>query len=276
LFQGTTGDNSFFGIYEFEQGTRIKQHADVITVAFLLRGRAEFALPDGQFLDVRKNHFFIIPAGIDYDFHFFWDSVVLLYYVHNAAELSQLIRERIFSHEEEIPDKRCITLRRIKFIRRELKNFIEAVEAGLKQTPCIFKISEIVISYILAFYPVEELRRFFGPTLFGNRHYWQSIDANFEITILENRNKIFKVKKFASLTNHGQESFRLHFKRIFGVSPRQWIIKERCKLVREELVFGEKSFQAISAIAGFNTELECYRFVKKQFGKTATEIRKHG
>ncbi|MDR1980464.1 MAG: AraC family transcriptional regulator [Tannerellaceae bacterium] len=117
-----------------------------------------------------------------------------------------------------------------------------------------------------AYYEKEELANFFYPIV------GKSFD--FRSLIMENYLKVHRVDELASLSGMGRTNFDNKFKEEFGISPHQWILKQKAKHVRHSLAEPNCIFSDIMRKYNFNSATHFTRFCKQQFGCTPTELMK--
>ena len=99
------------------------------------------------------------------------------------------------------------------------------------------------------FYRKEELAYLFHPIV------GKSLD--FRSLILENYLKVDQVDGLAKIAGMGRTNFNNKFKEEFGISPHQWLLKQKAKHVR---------------LYKFNSATHFTRFCKQQFGCTPSEL----
>ncbi|MDR1937470.1 MAG: helix-turn-helix transcriptional regulator [Tannerellaceae bacterium] len=113
-------------------------------------------------------------------------------------------------------------------------------------------------------YPKEDLAGLFYPII------GKSFD--FRSLILENYLKIHHIDELAHLSGMGRTNFDNKFKEEFGISPHQWILKQKAKHVRNSLAEPDATFSDVMRKYNFNSATHFTRFCKQQFGCTPTEL----
>ncbi|MDR1918879.1 MAG: helix-turn-helix transcriptional regulator [Tannerellaceae bacterium] len=113
-------------------------------------------------------------------------------------------------------------------------------------------------------YPKEDLANLFYPII------GKSFD--FRSLILENYLKIHHIDELAHLSGMGRTNFDNKFKEEFGISPHQWILKQKAKHVRNSLAEPDATFSDVMRKYNFNSATHFTRFCKQQFGCTPTEL----
>jgi AraC-like DNA-binding protein len=113
-------------------------------------------------------------------------------------------------------------------------------------------------------YPKEDLARLFYPII------GKSFD--FRSLIMDNYLKIHHIDELAHLSGMGRTNFDNKFKEEFGISPHQWILKQKAKHVRNSLAEPDSTFSDVMRKYNFNSATHFTRFCKQQFGCTPTEL----
>lgn len=79
------------------------------------------------------------------------------------------------------------------------------------------------------------------------------------------------VEKFARLTGRSLAGFKRDFRKIFGMAPRQWLLKRRLEEARHLMEKKNKKPSSIYLDLGFESLSHFSHSFKKEFGKTPTE-----
>jgi len=114
------------------------------------------------------------------------------------------------------------------------------------------------------FYSKEQLAQLFYPII--------GRSLNFRALVLENYLKIKNVNELAVLSMMGRSSFDIMFKKEFGMSAGQWLLKQKAKHVKFAMSMPEASINDIMATFEFNSATHFNRFCKQQFGCTPLEM----
>lgn len=111
----------------------------------------------------------------------------------------------------------------------------------------------------------------------------QSLFCHFrthDLPFAENVKKSYKnydsITELAESMNFSLKGFEKRFKKVFGLTPRQWITKQRLEEIRHELVYGTKNLKTIAHEQGFVGTPQLNDFCKKHFKKTPGKIRQQG
>ncbi|MDU1891555.1 MAG: helix-turn-helix transcriptional regulator [Dysgonomonas sp.] len=126
------------------------------------------------------------------------------------------------------------------------------------------KLQELFFLF-LAYYPKEELCRFFKPMMY--------FDQEFSNIIINNYRNVKNVKELADLTNYSISGFEKKFKRVFNVPAGIWMRQQRALNIYHEIKLGEISFKNICFENGFSSLSHFNNYCKLHFGQTPGEIR---
>lgn len=118
-----------------------------------------------------------------------------------------------------------------------------------------------------AYYTGQEILDFFLPTMWYNQ--------DFEQFIMKNYLSMKGVKEFVDLSGLNVSTFNRKFKAHFGISPYQWMTKQKSKHVLHELTVRSKSIADIMREFDFSDASHFNRYCKTMFGASPSEIRKH-
>lgn len=117
-----------------------------------------------------------------------------------------------------------------------------------------------------AYYSHQEIVNFFLPTIRYNR--------DFELFIMNNYLNMKGVQEFVDLSGLNVGTFNRKFKAQFGMSPYQWMIKQKAKHVLHELAIKDKSIADIMREFEFSDASHFNRYCKAMFGGSPSEVRK--
>jgi AraC-like DNA-binding protein len=116
------------------------------------------------------------------------------------------------------------------------------------------------------FYHKEQMAGLLYPIL------GQSLD--FKNQVMQYFPHVGNVDELARKIGMGRATFDIKFKKEFGMSPLQWILKEKAKHVYFSLSEPENTLSDIMKKYNFNSSTHLNRFCRQQFGCTPSELRK--
>jgi len=121
--------------------------------------------------------------------------------------------------------------------------------------------------YILRYYySMEELKAFFAPILSNDFKFLTLVRKNYEPTLT--------ISDLAKRTHYSISGFEKRFKRVFGVSPSQWIQSQKAQAIYHEINCSTKTFAELGYEFGFSSPSHFNNFCKKMFNETPGNIRK--
>ena len=114
------------------------------------------------------------------------------------------------------------------------------------------------------FYSEEELTNFFYPII--------GMSFNFRNFVLENHHKCNKLIELIELSNLCPNAFMRKFKKEFGISGYQWMLKQLCKKIEHKASQPDVTIKEIMEATGVVDPANFTRLCKKNFGKTPTAL----
>jgi AraC-like DNA-binding protein len=261
--------DSIFDIFSHREGVEIIQKTKSVALIIVIEGKIQFSFDNKNIRKASKNDCFMLPVHADFNVKFLSSASLLYFYIPNEPDLCWIIKKNLAGYTLKTTENGNI-LKINNFIQNHINLFLAAVKNGVVCKQFLNNQLQCLLSCLCVFYPLELLTDFFAPM----RSYTLMRGQNFKASVLENRNKFFKVSEFAAAAYMAQVTFRRHFEQVFDMSPKEWIIQERKKLIETELKYGTKSLNEISVLTGFKSVREFFAFCKKQLGQTALSIRK--
>ena len=98
--------------------------------------------------------------------------------------------------------------------------------------------------------------------------------VNFKDFVIANYQKVKTVEDLSVLFGCSLRSFNRKFKEHFDDSPYNWILKQRAKHIKAQLLTPDIEFSEIIKEFKFSSASHFSTYCKKQFGITPREIRK--
>lgn len=103
---------------------------------------------------------------------------------------------------------------------------------------------------------------------------WIELKIVFERLIAENYIKAKTVTDLAQMIGYGVNSFRMKFKKVFGIPAYEWLMQEKSKRLLVAIANSEDDFKNIIDEFDFSSHSHFYKFCKARFGYSPTELRK--
>ncbi|MDR2005353.1 MAG: AraC family transcriptional regulator [Prevotella sp.] len=128
------------------------------------------------------------------------------------------------------------------------------------------KIRELM--YILrSFYSREMLRDLFSPAL--------SADTEFTRQFMEVYSRYGSLREIATVMNYTLSGFEKKFRKVFGCSPYNWILRQKAQEVLHQVKTSNLNLKVIADDFGFSSVAALNNFLKKRFGITPGQARKN-
>jgi AraC-like DNA-binding protein len=256
-------------IFCWEKETVIDQKASITSLFFIMEGRVEVCSGFVSRRKIKKGFFFLIPPEAQYSIRlpkdgkmivFRLEEDVLLKYISKDAY--EIYKKKDFKHE--VCD--VLTIHTDLNVNNLLKDYMSAIDRGLYSGDYSLCKTEELLILLKNGYSEELLAWLFQP-VFKGRIIFKSI-------ILQNRNKLFTVEEFAAVTHLNRNTFRLRFKEIFGMTPVEWIQRERATSIFRELTETEKPILSVMTDYGFSNFPNFVRFCRMHLKSPPGLVRK--
>jgi AraC-like DNA-binding protein len=117
-----------------------------------------------------------------------------------------------------------------------------------------------------AYYSIQERKDFFAHIL--------TPDVKFSEFVRQNHSKYRTTGEMAEALYMTQQAFSNRFKKVFGMPPHQWLLREKARNIHMDICRNDLSLKQISIKYDFPVTSHFYRFCKKTFGDTPGNIRK--
>lgn len=241
-----------------------EQDKDYHHLIFFLQGEAIICCNEQINKIIRSNEFILIPKSSDFSCKILSMSNVVIFTFDrfpgacNKMELQSLAPLCSKIQYDFEPTA----------IYPPLKSFLDTLVEYMEcQMNCkhLHEIKSLELFLLLrGFYKKEELAYLFHPIV------GKSLD--FRSLILENYLKVDHVDELAKIAGMGRTNFNNKFREEFGISPHQWILKQKANHVRFKLAEPGNTLSDIMRLYKFNSATHFTRFCKQQFGCTPSEL----
>lgn len=265
----STSSNWIFKVLNLQAGENVmRRYIDRTFLVFLIKGNMRMEYGVEVTVSLRPQNVFLLPKNFEASFRVETDSTVLLCSFTNDIELcSRFSLQKLSNSLPENAAKTGIFF--LPFDRR-LSTFTDCLVQALSEgLGCMhyhnLKRDELFI-YLRAGYAKEELALFFYPIL-GN-------DMDFKDFVLSNYKNVCDVQEFARKANLSLRTFNRRFKETFRITPQQWLLDRRAESVLNDIQKSDMTFTEISDKYNFSSSSYFSAFCKKQYGRTANELRK--
>jgi AraC-like DNA-binding protein len=153
---------------------------------------------------------------------------------------------------------------------QRLTNFVETMQEYVKDgLKCTFffdiKIREFLF-LIRAYYDRTIVFNFFKPIY--------STDFVFSNDVYKNIDSVKTVKEMADALNYSLSGFEKKFKKVFNLSPYQWMQEQKARKIYHEIHCSKKTFAEMAFEYDFSSPAHFNVFCKLFFGSTPGKLRK--
>lgn len=247
-----------------EESDLKEQDRDSLHLFFPLEGKAIISCNEQRNKIIRSKEFILIPKPSDFSCRILSASnVVLFTFDRFPGACSKLGLQSLAPLCSQIQYDFEPTA-----IYPPLKSFLETMIEYMEcQMNCthLHEIKSLELFLLLrGFYRKEELAYLFHPIV------GKSLD--FRLLILGNYLKVDHVDDLAKIAGMGRTNFNNKSREEFGISPHQWLLKQKAKHVRFKLAEQGNTLSGIMRLYRFNSATHFTRFCKQQFGCTPSEL----
>jgi len=255
-------------VWNTKRGEENEITSSVNKILFIIKGKMIFTMHNKKSVEVQKEQFIFLPAESKVQYRTPVNSKVLILRLTDSINLCHNYSiEQLYNEMDNVEKPEGIVVMdtnpRLQYCVERLADILSD---GMKCRD--FFIAEITGILILmrAYYPKEELCRFFYPIL--------SPDAAFSEYVRLHHLQYRNVKALAKSMNMSTQQFSRRFAKIFKQPPYEWIQKERARLIYSEICVSDKPFKEITNDFGFSLQENFIRFCRSAFGAIPSEIRK--
>lgn len=256
-----------FKMYEAKRGDSFyEQEGNLNYLVFLLDGEIVVNYNEYKNIFVEQRNFFMIPKkselaikvnlpgsliafGFD-KFNNIFDKIALKSYSVVAGQIDYAF--------EILP------------IRYALNDFLYSllryIRNGLDSVQMIDIKRQELFLLIRHFYNKEEIANMFHPIL------GQSLE--FKNQVLQHYQEVNNVDELARKMGLGRTNFDSKFKNEFGISPLQWMLKQKANHVRFSMSEPGSTLSDIMRKYNFSSPTQLNRFCRQQFGCSPRELMK--
>jgi AraC-like DNA-binding protein len=96
--------------------------------------------------------------------------------------------------------------------------------------------------------------------------------SDFKSFVLQNYKEVENVSELADMSGMGRTAFDCKFREVFGISARQWMLKQIASHIRYKAMDPEITIKDVMNEFKFNSATHFNRFCKQQFDCTPGEL----
>ncbi|MBD3589610.1 helix-turn-helix transcriptional regulator [Bacteroides sp. GM023] len=153
-------------------------------------------------------------------------------------------------------------------IRYPLTPFVELLTYCIKSKMNCLHLHELMqrefFFLIRGFYEKEEIAALFHPII--------GKEMDFKDFIMRNYTQVSNIEQLISLSKLGRSRFFAKFNETFGMTAKQWMLKQRNQLILEKLTEPGIYIKDIIEELGFDSQVYFSRYCKQHFGCTPSEL----
>ncbi len=259
--------NIEFHYYEIKARTFFeKENVNYNNIYFLLEGSLNVSYDGFSNVKINSMEFFMIPKLSDRSILSFENGRIIIVTFESFKSICDKLAFKAYS---TIASKSEYVFRPLP-IRCVLKDFLSLLiqyidyRINLSQM-CELKFYELFL-LLRKFYDKEELSNLFHPVL--------GKSPDFKEKVIYNYQKVNNVEELAKKLGMSRTNLDVKFKKEFGMSPLQWMLKQKAKHIKFSMLEPENTLTDIMHKFNFNSPTHLNRFCKQQFGCSPSELRK--
>ena len=264
-----TGKNALIEIKEIPCGTEEVFTLLYHEVVFMMEGELQYVIRDHHPVELVKGHFIFVPIGRTLNYTAKTNCLIFILRQSTNIRLCHSFSiEKLYNGMATGNLSGRMTPLEIN---SRLYHYID----GLKDTcedgiMCRYFFETKIIEFFVllrTYYSDEQLYGLFLPVL--------SPDTEFSEFVHKNHHKYKTIREMAKAMNFTTGQFTDRFRRVFSLSPREWMQQEKTKRVFTDICDTNKVLKQIAAEHGFAVQAHLIRFCRQKFDMTPGEMRKN-
>jgi AraC-like DNA-binding protein len=263
----TTTEGICFKNYDVDDGEKFcNLDSEINHLVFLTRGDLSAQYNEFQSIKVKNRELFLFPKSVRYALTILTPSDLLVCSFESLQPIYNELNFRIYTAIRSLIQFTFAPVPIHDILNEYILLFTEYLRKGIKsELMCKLKFQELFL-LLSELYNKKEIAGLFYPIL------GQSL--GFKNRVMQYFPTVNNVDELAKKMNMGRGNFDMKFKKEFGMTPLQWILKEKAKHVYFSLSEPENTLNDIMNKYNFNSFTHLNRFCKQQFGCTPSELRK--
>ena len=237
---------------------------------FVLEGSISVTLRDNPSGDIHEGEFAFMPTG-DYVQYttLSQTTTILILRLHDGIHLccGMSIEQLFYKMSEMEKPQKLVALQANDRLQHFTKGLVDTWKDGLKCGLYLRAEVSRLLTMLSAYYSREELCLFFYPIL--------SPDTAFSEFVRRDWLKYHTVNELSRAMNLTTQQFARRFNAVFKQNPREWMQKEKARLIYEDICMNIMPLKEVSDKYGFTDQANFNRFCKKFFETTPGEIRRN-
>jgi AraC-like DNA-binding protein len=261
----------------YKKGDNCEVQPWINKLIFVLEGEMECSTALAGYYPVQSGQIHFLPANRRLSCRILRDTHVGIIRLYDKMQFCDNFRledlnryygkgDKQDKEEDILEDEAPYLLKVVPELASYLDILTTCHQAGLR---CRYynegKIRELMF-ILRAFYPKEQLARFFAPAL--------TTDTYFSQFIMSNYSKYNNLSELASTMGYTVSGFEKKFRKVFQCAPYAWMRRQRAQEVYHSIKTSDMSFKQISSMYGFSSHPAFIKFIRQNFGMTPGQIRK--
>jgi AraC-like DNA-binding protein len=265
-FQYSTNDAAI-EIVELKSGENVQIQSDLNQIVFAIKGVFNFT-KKGQEAKIKTEESFLVPLHTPCVITAVESGSMLLMKLNfNITFCDRLPLELLLELHGKSKKNTDVEILEPNI---RLTNFVDTMQEYVKDgLKCTFffdiKIREFLF-LIRAYYDKHIVFNFFKPIY--------STDFIFSNDVYKNIDNVKTVREMAEALNYSLSGFEKKFKKVFNLSPYQWMQEQKARKIYHEIHCSKKTFTEMAFEYDFSSPAHFNVFCKLFFGSTPGKLRK--
>lgn len=233
-------------------GSRLKRKDYYII--YMLDGKMKLCIDEkvdfiegGQMIIIKPDTYYIYNSETDEEIKYLW--------IHFSGKKAEEIISK-FGLETDTIEKVGVHSGLLESWKRMFYEFVVNDKYFNEVTSCILK--EILAAFSRYIYNQNGGRRFLKSIFYIHEHYSEELS----------------VVKLAEMENVSKTYYRVRFKELTGVSPKEYIIQRRMEVACSILEDSDKSIEEVAGMVGYSDVYYFGRIFKKKIGTSPGRYRR--
>jgi AraC-like DNA-binding protein len=237
-------------------------------IYFLLKGELWINSAEHPDTILREGDFVLQPAGSTVEFRIHTPVEVVIYMFDRLLNVcdSRFQRSVAASESDSTVGSASVVMR----VCAPLHFFLEGMKSSLKDDMLCggyVHSKETELFYLLnCYYALKELSSFYAPVYSRNR--------SFRYFVMNNYMLAKDVESLARLGEYSVPTFRRLFRETFDEPAYQWMLKQKCRHIYDDIITTDASITEISNKYGFESLANFSHFCRSNFGKSPRALRR--
>jgi len=261
--------NPVIEFVKLPEGENVKIFSEQHQILFVSSGSLTVSQEELFEKKIKEGELVLIPKQSPCVLRMQEGATILVIKLSDNINLYDYFPPDLVANNKRKPKERGIDIGFLKSHQRmtEFANMLENyIKDGIKNTRLFdLKVTELLY-LIQAYYDKRQIVSFYTPIY--------SRDYIFSNHVFKNLDKVKTVKELAMTFDYSLSGFEKKFKRIFKLSPYQWMQEQRAKKIYYEVSYGQKTFTKLATEYYFSSPAHFNDFCKQYYGYTPGDLRK--